>query len=228
MLLDRDTIPRSGGGTARHWPHAHDAMEPAAIEPVAPSVPTGPELDDGAVRRPLTLLAVLAVVGLAGAGCSSGQSAPAHATTTSTAPSTATSSSAVPTTTAGGSPRVGTSQTARSATGQQVAATPTTPGHQGPQFGGPPGSWDLGLTVENTGPGVFQSIPASQISLVDASGRSYAPVVMQTALTGQPSALPAGGQLRMLLVFALPTGATPVSVTLTPFGTAGPTLRWAG
>jgi hypothetical protein len=157
---------------------------------------------------------------LTGAGCTSGTmpAAVAHVTTTTTtAPILSTAS------TPGGA---GTSQTATGATGQRVTATPTHPGRQGLQFGGPPGSWDLGLIVENMGPGVFQSVPASQIALVDASGRSYAPVVMDTALTGLPSALPATGQLRMLLVFPLPAGDTPVAVTFVPVGASGPTLHW--
>ena len=177
-------------------------------------------------------LAGITVLALAGAGCSSGQppATVAHSTTSTTpttARSTTTGTGGSTTTSTAATARVGTAQTATGASGQQVTATPTPPEHEGYQLGGPPASWALGLIVQNTGTGVFQSVPASQVTLVDGSGRSYTPQVHKTALTGLPSALPAGGQFRMVLIFVLAPGAKPVAVTFTPFGTSGPTLRWA-
>jgi hypothetical protein len=103
----------------------------------------------------------------------------------------------------------------------------TTAEHEGVVVGGPAGSWLVGLVVVNQGPGAFQSIPASQITVVDSSGNSHAPLVLSTPTTGRPTTLAVGAQIRMVLAFVLPTGTTPRTVTFAPFGSTATVLQWA-
>jgi hypothetical protein len=84
----------------------------------------------------------------------------------------------------------------------------------------------MGLIVENVGPGVFQSVPASQVTVVDDSGKSYAPVPGATPTTGEPAQMAPGQQLRILLYFVLAPGATPKTVSYAPFGSSVTPLRW--
>jgi hypothetical protein len=150
-----------------------------------------------------------------------------------TAPSTTRAPSAPPTTatptlsTIAGQAAPGTTQSATGSSGQKVSGTPTTAEHFGAQVGGPAGSWLVGLVVVNQGPGAFQSVPASQVTVMDSSGTSHAPLVMSTPETGMPTALAVGAQLRMVLVFVLPAGVTPRTVTFAPFGSAAASLQWA-
>jgi len=163
------------------------------------------------------------------AGCSSSTTTD----TTQSSPTTSTTTISA-TTTMPGAVAPGTPQTATASSGLKVTATPTVVQHHGALLTGPPDSWDLGLVVDNAGPGSFQSVPISQVLLVDSSGQSHAPIIdadptppKATPQLGQPSTMAAGGQVRMLLFFVLPAGTTPTTVTYAPFGGAAPSLHWA-
>jgi hypothetical protein len=166
----------------------------------------------------------MAVAAVLMASCSS-NSAPAPSTTT--APSAPPTTATPALSTIAGQPAPGTTQSATGPSGQKVSGTPTTAEHIGAEVGGPAGSWLVGLVVVNQGPGAFQSIPASQVTVVDSSGKSHAPLVMSTPETGMPTSLAVGGQLRMVLVYVLPAGVTPRTVTFAPFASPVPALQWA-
>jgi hypothetical protein len=72
----------------------------------------------------------------------------------------------------------------------------------------------LGLIVKNVGPGAYQLDPASQVTVVAGSGTSYAPTVA------------AGQEVRDLLIFVLPSGSTPKTVVVAPFGPTAAALHW--
>ncbi len=112
--------------------------------------------------------------------------------------------------------------------------TPTKVQQNGYLLTGPPASWDLGVVLQNIGPGPYQSVPISQVTVIDSSGGSHAPILpahptpsQSTPELGMPATLPAGGQFRMLLFFVLPKGTTPTMVTFTPYGASAPVLQWA-
>jgi hypothetical protein len=84
----------------------------------------------------------------------------------------------------------------------------------------------VGFILQNKGPGVFQSIPASQVSLIDTSAKSYAPTPGSTPTTGAPAPMAAGQELRILLYFVLAPGATPKTVTFAPFGPSVAPVQW--
>jgi hypothetical protein len=105
-----------------------------------------------------------------------------------------------------------------------VSANATRPDHTGLELGGPAGSWVTGLTVDNLGPASFQPTPLAQVTLVDASGKHYAPV----KITPGPTLIAAGQQERMLLYFVLSAGAEPAAVEFAPFGSSGAPIRWNG
>ncbi len=181
------------------------------------------------IRR-LTIAGTLGLLLLTTACSSGGSSAVTHPPVTTTGAST----TAAPSSTIPGTSAPGTPQTATAASGQQVNAAPTVVQHNGALLTGPAGSWDLGLVVNNVGPGSFQSVPVSQVTLIDSSGQSHAPIIQpnpppvkDTPQLGIPATLPVGGQVRMLLFFMLPAGTTPRIVTYSPFGAAVPALRWS-
>jgi hypothetical protein len=168
---------------------------------------------------------------VAAAGCSSGGTTAATSTTAG-APVIPTTTVA-PTTTLPGTIGPGTLQSATSPSGQKVTATPTVVQQLGAYLTGPRGSWDLGIVVDNVGPGPFQSVPISQVAVIDSSGQSVAPFIeahpppsKATPQLGMPTTLAVGGEVRMLLFFVLPTGSRPITVTFAPFGSAVPALRW--
>ncbi len=174
------------------------------------------------VRRRLLLISSLPLMALVTTACSSSGTTTSTTTSSGGIPTTA----AAPTTTLPGTLGPGTPQTATGPSAQKITATPTNATHHGALVGGPPGSWVVGLVVSNGGPGPFTSTPSTQVALVSASGQQYHPVSGTTPQTGGPTALPVGGQVRMLLFFTLPDGGTPTAVVFTPFGTAAPALRW--
>jgi hypothetical protein len=182
--------------------------------------------------RRLTYVCAVVLFGLATAGCSSSTTT-ATTQTTSGAPGIATTTSA-PTTTLPGTLGPGTPQTATATSGQKVTVAPTKPQHSGALLTGPPDSWDLGVVLENLGPGAYQSVPVSQVAVIDSSGQSHSPSIeahpspaQATPELGMPTTLAAGSQVRMLLFFILPKGTTPIAITFTPFGTATPALKWS-
>ena len=90
-------------------------------------------------------------------------------------------SASSPSTSVASESSAGSQQTATDQSGQKVTATATKPDHTGQGLGGPPGSWAMGLTVENMGPGVYRPAPVSQVILIDAAGKSYRPVKVTPA-----------------------------------------------
>jgi hypothetical protein len=108
-----------------------------------------------------------------------------------------------------------------------ITAVAGKPGHTGAELGGPPGSWYMGLIVTNVGPGTFQSVPATQVSLVLTNGKSYAPKPLVSATTGEPATMAAGQQLRIILIFVLPKGAQPQTALYAPFGPGVAPLKWS-
>jgi hypothetical protein len=178
------------------------------------------------VKRRMAWVCSVGLLAAGVTGCTSGGT-----TTATTAGASGTTSipatTEPPTTTISGAAAPGTPQTATGPSGQKVTGTPTAVQHHGALFAGPPGSWALGLVVDNAGPGSFQSVPASQLALVDASGHRYPPLAKATPQTGQAAPLAAGSEFRMLLIFVLPAGVTPSSVQFSPFGNSSPALQWA-
>jgi len=181
-----------------------------------------------AVRR-LSAGCLVALVVLIGTSCSSGGTAPQdqHGPTTTTT-TTTTTTAASTTTTSGVAASGGTTQSATGPSGQMLTITAGDPQHQGASLGGPPGSWALGLIVKNVGPGAYQLDPASQVTVVAGSGTSYAHTVgaAATATTGRPTTLAAGQEVRDLLIFVLPSGSTPKTVVVAPFGPTAAALHW--
>jgi hypothetical protein len=159
---------------------------------------------------------LVGVVALVGASCAThGTASPPRHDNPPTVPSPSTSL-------ASGSP-IGSQQTATDPSGQKVTATATKPDHTGEGLGGPRGSWVMGLTVENIGPGAYRPAPASQVILTDTAGKSYRPVEVKPAT----APLAVGQQARVLLYFALAPGATPRVVDFAPFGSSAPSVRWS-
>jgi len=174
------------------------------------------------VIRRLALLSILSLLVLVAAGCSSGGTSSPTTASAGGVPTT----TVAPTTTMPGTVGPGTPQTATAPSGQKVTGTPTDVTHHGALLTGPPGSWVVGLVVDNAGPGPFASVPATQVALIGSSGQQFAPVAASTPQTGGPTTLPEGGQVRMLLFFMLPNGVTPTTVVFSPFGTQVPALHW--
>jgi hypothetical protein len=162
----------------------------------------------------LACVCLVGVVALVGTSCAT------HGTASPLRHGNAPSASS-PSTSVASESSVGSQQTATGPSGQKVTATATKPDHTGQGLGGPPGSWAMGLTVENIGPGVYQPAPASQV-LIDTAGKSYRPV----KVTPATAALAVGQQARVLLYFVLAPGATPKAVDFAPFGSSAPSLRW--
>jgi hypothetical protein len=184
------------------------------------------------VIRRLTCACAVGLLVFATAACSSGGTT-ATTQTTAGSPRLPTTTAAT-TTTLPGTVGPGTPQTATSSSGQKVTVAPTKVQHNGALLTGPPDSWDLGVVLNNVGPGPYQSVPVSQVAVIDSSGQSHAPVIpahptpaQSTPELGMPATLAAGGQFRMLLFFVLPKGTTPTTVTFTPFGASAPALQWA-
>lgn len=167
------------------------------------------------VMQRLARVCLVGVVALVGASCAGhGTASPLRHDNPPTVPS--------PSTSVASESSIGSQQTATDPSGQKVTATATKPDHTGQGLGGPPGSWAMGLTVENIGPGDYQPAPASQVILTDAAGKSYRPV----GVTPATAPLAVGQQARVLLYFALAPGATPRAVDFAPFGSSGPSVRW--
>jgi hypothetical protein len=179
------------------------------------------------VRR-LTGACIVSLVALVGASCSSGGSDASNQQSTTTAPAPTTTAAGSPTTTAQNAVSTGTHQTTSSPSGEKLSVVAGTPEHVGASVGGPPGSWEMGFVVENTGTNAYPLAPRAQVTMVASSGTSYPPALDQvnTAGTGAPTTVAAGQQARVLLVFALPSGTTPTSVVFVPFGTSVAPLRW--
>ncbi len=206
------------------------------VSETEPSVPVGASAratptGSGHSRRLLTgrwarPAVVLALVSLLGAACSSGSGSTATTTTTTTSAS-ASSSTNVP-----GSLAAGTPQTAVGPAGQKLVLSATRALHEGPVFGGPPGSWGVGFVVTNTGSAPVSWNPRSQITFVDSQGGDHNPVAQQSSsfrnstAFGAPTTIAVGQTLRPILPFSLPTNATPTTAVAAPFGPSGPTLRW--
>ncbi len=174
------------------------------------------------VMRRLVLVGSLGLLMVVTAACSSSGTATSTTSSGGGIPTT----TVAPTTTLPGTVGPGTPQTATGPTGQKVTGTPTNVTHHGALLAGPPGSWVLGLVVDNAGPGPFTSTPSTQVALIGSSGQQYPPVAGTTPQTGGPSTLPVGGQVRILLFFTLPDGVTPTTVAFTPFSTGAPALHW--
>ena len=176
---------------------------------------------------------VVSLVAIVGANC--GSSGPTSSSgTTSSAPqaSTTTTTSTttnVSTSVAQGSPPFGSAQTVTSPSGQKVTGTAGKPGPIGYSVGGPPGSWAMGFSVGNPGPGTFAWNPSAQVTMVDSSGKNNTPRVATTATTttGKPTTIAVGQKLAVLLIFVLTPGAHPKSVTFAPFGTSVALTQWS-
>jgi hypothetical protein len=84
----------------------------------------------------------------------------------------------------------------------------------------------LGFILTNSGPGQFNSIPASQITMVDSAGKTLSPIAGNLPTTGKPTTLAVGGQVRMLLFFELSPGATAVTIGFAPFGSSVAPIHW--
>ena len=83
------------------------------------------------------------------------------------------------------------------------------------------------LVVTNAGPGPFQSSPPTQVTIVDASGKTYAPVPGSLVVQGKPSVVAAGQQLKMLLYFVMASTTKPTGVTFAPYGSSVAPLHWS-
>jgi hypothetical protein len=177
-------------------------------------------------HRRLASAGVISFLALIATSCSTGgTAAPAPS---SSAPSTTTPATTLPTTTTVGSATsVGHAQSATDPAGQKVTALAGKPTLGGPGVGGPPGSWVMVLVLTNAGPGTFQSSPPTQVTIVDASGTSHAPVPGSQVVQGKPSSLAPGQQLKMLLYFVMGPTVNPTSVSFSPFGPSVAPLRWA-
>jgi hypothetical protein len=160
---------------------------------------------------------LVGLVAIVGASCSS--HSPASTPTTTGAPTSTSSTASV-----GDATSVGHQQSASGPSGQRISATATRPDHTGPELGGPPGSWVTGLVVENLGPASYQPSPLTEVTLVDASGKHYAPI----KITPGATAIGSGQQERMLLYFVLTSGVQPTAVEFAPFGSSETTIRWNG
>jgi hypothetical protein len=181
-------------------------------------------------HRRAASVCVVGVMAIIAASCSSNSasnettSSIPQATTTTTPPATG-----VSTTTAQNAQSFGHIQTVTGPAGQKLTAIAGTPQHIGYSVGGPPGSWAMGFTIKNLGPGTFGWDPSAQVTLADSSGRVSSPQVSAAAVTttGKPATLAVGQQLPVLLVFVLGSGAQPKTASFSPFGTSVAPVKWS-
>ena len=177
--------------------------------------------DRAAAPWRVACLGLVAVMAIVGASCSSN-----GATTPGTAQTTTTTTAVASATTVAGAPSVGTAATATGPGRQELQVTAGKPTHTGALIGGPAGSWLLGFILTNSGPAPFDSVPASQITIVDSAGKTHAPIAGNLPTTGKPTTLAVGQQVRMLLLFELAPGATPVTIGFAPFGSSVAPIHW--
>ena len=189
-------------------------------------------LDQGGRRIPQIrswMLAgwAVAAMGVAAAGCSSdsGTAGGQPATSTSTTP--APSTTGPPVTAVPGSVAPGTKQPATGPSGQTVTISATRATQEGPVFGGPRGSWALGIQIYNTGTAPFTFVSSAQSVLIDSAGGHLAPTATKSSPAGTATVVPAGQNAGVIDVFVVPVGATPASIQVTPFLPTGPTLLWS-
>jgi len=165
---------------------------------------------------------------LIGAGCSSGGTSAPTTTGGIPFPTTSTTNPATATTLPG-APLVGKGslQTVTDPAGQKLTAGVGAPTPNGVLAAGPPNSWVMVFVITNLGPGPFQSTPTTQITLRDASGKSYAPTPWKLPVMGQPQLITDGQQWKMLLYFVMSYTTKPRSLTWAPFGPSVAPLRWS-
>lgn len=177
--------------------------------------------------RRITWVLVVCLGALIGAGCSSGGTSTATTSSDATLPIPSTTNPSTATTLPG-APLVGKGslQTATDPAGQKLTAGVGQPTPNGNLISGPPNSWAMVFVITNVGSSPFQSTPQTQITLTDASGKSYAPVPWKIPLMGQPMLIAAGQQWKMILFFQMPRTAEPRSLTWAPFGSSVTPLRW--
>ncbi len=168
---------------------------------------------------------MVGVVAIIGVSCASNTSNDSDKSSTAVAHVASTTPSSV----ASSAQPFGHHQTATGPGGQGVTALAGTPERVGYTVNGPPGSWAMGMTIKNLGPGSFGWDPATQITLLDSSGKNNAPLVSSAAIatTGKPTTVAAGQQIPVVLVFVLASGVKPKRASFAPFGPSITPIQWS-